>query len=125
MFAEVGVPPGSKKKFYAAVSQTHIVRHCPDDRHASPILISSLQPESRDDFRETAGEPAASSRSQSWASRASRSSILLPFPELLWLWSLSNTELHRHIAYEWMIGVSVSFSGSILHLKLTPNKLTP
>jgi hypothetical protein len=27
--------------------------------------------------------------------------------------------------HEWMIGVSVSFSGSILHLKLTPNKLTP
>jgi hypothetical protein len=27
--------------------------------------------------------------------------------------------------HEWMIGVSVSISGSILHLKLTPNKLTP
>jgi hypothetical protein len=27
--------------------------------------------------------------------------------------------------HEWMIGVSVSFSGSILHLKLTPNILTP
>jgi hypothetical protein len=30
-----------------------------------------------------------------------------------------------HTGHEWMIGVSVSFSSSILHLKLTPNKLTP
>jgi hypothetical protein len=27
--------------------------------------------------------------------------------------------------HEWMFGVSVSFGGSLLHLKLTPSKLTP